>query len=209
MYADVALALRDDAQTVIVERLNWDEETQGPYNGPVPDRVNRIFSYMQDRVQRQKIFRQVSFGGNLWNLWGLHFTENLPEVKVELDYLDTEYPNHIIIAGAWLYKHGDIACRQAGTQLIIDTRTVTKTWSILNPDYQPDPVEPNYDPVYVIRVTGDVEEEYVSGYTGTPEYPIPPQLIDFAPDEDDVGTRPTALRDYNLLQGQPPRDYTP
>lgn len=204
------LALRDDAQDLIVERLRWDEETQGPYTGPVSDDTYRLFSYMNDFTQRQKLFKTITAGGRVYTAWSFMFSGDstvLQKVKDELDALTAAYPNHIVILGAYRFEPGDIMCRQVGTELIIDTRTVTKTWSVLNPDYQPDDQEPNYDPRFVLRVTGDVEEEYVSGYTGTPTYPLHARLIDFMPDVDDVGTRPTELSDVNLLAGQPPRYF--
>jgi len=207
MLAEVFIALRDDAQTSIVERLQWDEETQGEYTGPVGDREYKIFRYMQNRVERQKLFKTPDIGGNVWHLWAIVFESNLPAVQVELDYLAATYPNRIIIAGAFIWNWGDMACRQAGTQLVIDTRTVTKTWSVLNPDYQPDPAEPNFDDRYVLRITGDVEEEYVSGHTGTPTYPIHPNTIDFMPDVGEPPVPATELVDVNLLMGQPPRNY--
>ena len=206
MKVELALALRDDAQALIIERLKWDEETE--YTGPVTDRTNRLFSYMQDFTQRQKLFKTPLINGNIWTLWSFMFDESgdvLQLVQDELDFLTTEYPNHIIIAGAFTFEVGDLACRQVGTQLVIDTRTVTKTWSVLNPDYQPDPEEPDFDDRYVLRITGDVEEEYVSGHTGTPTYPIHPRLIEFMPDAE--GVPATELADINLMFGQPPRNF--
>jgi len=209
-HAELLLGLRDDAQAAIIERLKWDEEAQGPYTGPVDDRTNRIFSYMQDFTQRQKLFKVVTAGGRDYTAWSFMFTGGstlFQKVVEEIDWLIAEYPNRIFVLGAYVFKAGDIMCRQAGTTLVIDTRTVTKTWSVLNPDYQPDPAEPNYDPNYVIRVTGDVEEEYVSGYTGTPTYPLHPRLLDFMPDVGDPPAPATELADVNLLMGQPPRYY--
>jgi len=208
--AELLMALRDDAQALIVERLKWDEETDGEYTGPVDDRTNRLFSYMQDYTQRQKLFKVVTAGGNDYIAWSFMFTgdSNLfSKVVEELDYVTTEYPNHIFVLGAYVFKPGDIMCRQAGTQLVVSTRIVEKTWSVLNPDYQPDPEEPDFDDRYVLRVTGDVEEEYVSGYTGTPTYPLHPRLIDFMPDVGEPPVPATELADVNLLQGQPPRYF--
>ena len=210
MKVELMLVLRDDAQTLIIERLKWDEETQGEYTGPVTDRTNRLFSYMQDFTQRQKLFKSPTIGGNVYHAWSFMFDESgdvLQKVQDEIDFLVGEYPNHVIVVGAYVFKVGDIMCRQAGTTLVIDTRIVEKTWSELNPDYQPDPAEPNYDPNYVIRVTGMVEEEYVSGYTGTPTYPLHPRLIDFMPDVGDPPVPATELADVNLLFGQPPRYF--
>jgi hypothetical protein len=49
-------------------------------------------------------------------------------------------------------------------------------------------------------------EDHSQGTTGTPLYPIHPQLIQFMPD---VGGAPaTELADVNLVQGQSPRQFT-
>ncbi|MCP4451606.1 MAG: hypothetical protein GY809_09110, partial [Planctomycetes bacterium] len=151
-HAELLLGLRDDAQAVIVERLKWDEETDGEYTGPVDDRTNRLFSYMQDFTQRQKLFNTVSAGGYTYVAWSFMFTGDstlFQQVVDEIDWVTAEYPDHIFVLGAYVYKAGDIMCKQAGTTLVIDTRIVEKTWSVLNPDYQPDPELPDYDPVYV------------------------------------------------------------
>lgn len=210
MKVELMLALREDAQAVIIERLKWDEETDGEYTGPVDNRTYLLFSYMQDFTQRQKLFKSPTIGGDVYNAWSFMFDDSgdiLQLVRDQIDYLVAEYPNKIAVMGAYVFRVGDIMCRQAGTTLVIDTRIVEKTWSELNPDYQPDPEEPNYDPNYVIRVTGMVEEEYVSGYTGTPTYPLHPRLIDFMPDVGEPPVPATELADVNLLMGQPPRYY--
>jgi len=207
---ELMLALRDDAQALIVERLKWDEEEDGEYTGPVSNSTYRLFRYMNDFTQRQKLFKVVTAGGRQYTAWSFMFTGDstiLQKVKDELDELTAAYPDHVIILGAYRFEPGDIMCRQVGTQLVIDTRIVEKTWSVLNPDYQPDPAEPDYDPRFVLRVTGDVEEEYVSGYTGTPTYPLHPQLIKFMPDVGEPPVPATELADVNLLQGQPPRYF--
>ena len=208
MMVDVFLGLRQDAQSAVKTRLNWDEESQGEYSGPVTNRTAKVFSKMQDRAVRLNLFKKPNLGGNDWNLWIVSFAESptlLQVLQDELDALTAAYPSQFVIAGAFRWNPGDIACRQVGTQLTIDTRIVSKTWSILNPDYQPDDQEPNFDDRFVLRITGDVEEEYVSGSTGTPTYPLHPQLLQFMPDVD--GLPATVLADVNLLQGQPPRSF--
>ena len=209
-HVELMLALRDDAQALIIERLKWNEEEDGEYTGPVSNRTYRLFGYMQNFTQRQKLFKTVTAGGRVYTAWSFMFTGDstiLQKVKDELDALVAAYPNHVFVLGAFIFVPGDIMCRQVGTQLVIDTRIVEKTWSVLNPDYQPDPAEPNFDDRYVIQVTGDVGEEYVSGHTGTPTYPLHPRLIDFMPDVGEPPVPATALADVNLLMGQPPRNY--
>lgn len=47
------------------------------------------------------------------------------------------------------------------------------------------------------------------GGLATPTYPQPAQTINFMPDVDDQGTRPTELSNILLVFGQPPRVFTP
>ena len=213
MNVNIWLALRDSAQDAIVTRLRWDEDTQGPYTGPVSNRTERLFRYMQGFADRQRLFKRPTLGGNRYTLWSITFSDSvdvLQKVRDELDDLEAKYPSLIVVAGAWIWQDGDMACRQAGTQLTIGTRSVVKTYSKFNPDYQPDPEAPLFDDRFVLRVTEPVEESYVSGSTGTPLYPLSAQLLKFMPDlidADGVVTPPTELTDVNLLMGQPPRSF--
>jgi len=204
--ANIWLALRDDAQDKVKERLTWDTESQGEYSGPVTDRSAKLFRYMQQH--KEKLFRAPTLGGRVYTVWSITFsvhTDAAQKIKDELDFLIATYPTQVFVTGAWRWEEGDMACRQIGTQLVISTRIVEKTWSELNPDYQPDPLEPDFDDRYVLRVTGDVEEEYVSGSLGTPTYPLHPQLLKFMPDVNELPA--TELADTNLLMGQPPRNF--
>ena len=106
MIVNVWLAIRDDAQGAVITRLNWDEETQGTYSGPVGDREHRIFKAMADRAEVQRLFEKASINSNLWNLWSVTFDEtksDLNEIADELDYLALTYPNQFIIGGAWFW----------------------------------------------------------------------------------------------------------
>lgn len=109
MTINVWLGLRDDAQALIVERLNWDQESQGAYAGPVTDRQHKLFSYMQDRANRVALYRTDTIAGRTWTLWTVDFDfrGNLRQkVKAELDQLLLDYPNHVIIGGAWHWSDG-------------------------------------------------------------------------------------------------------
>lgn len=113
MKINVWLALRDDAQAAIRERLTWDEESQGPYTGPVPDRVARVFEKMGDRATVQRLFKTPTIANRQWTIWSILFDENknvMQRVKAELDHLEASYPNRIQIVGAWHYDTG----RQVG-----------------------------------------------------------------------------------------------
>lgn len=203
-FANVWIALRQEAQVAIRERRGWDEEVDGPYTGAVTDREARLFHYMSDLENTERLWKKATINGKEWTIWNVTFTESLPAVKIELDKLLADRPNHVKIISAWKWDGS-----QHGTEHVFDTRIVTKTWSVLNPDYQPDDQEPDFDPRFVLRITGDVEETYISGHTGTPLYPRPISLnlfLRFMPDDVD-GNPATAPADVNLLMGQSPRQF--
>ena len=108
------LAIRDDAQQALNERLNWNLKEQGIYTGPVPDRAARLFKRMHDRTRVQRLFRTDNVGGRTWTLWSIYLFYNiniLSNVQNELDFLVATYPNQLQIVGAW-FMDG----RQVGTQ---------------------------------------------------------------------------------------------
>lgn len=111
MTINVWLALRDDAQALIVERLRWDRDAQGEYTGPVTDRQAKLFGYMADQENTQRLFRQGTAGGRVWTVWNIYFNLSgnvLQKVKAELDQLALDYPNHVIIAGAWRWDGSQV-----------------------------------------------------------------------------------------------------
>ena len=119
------LALRDDAQSAIVTRLNWDEAAQGPYAGPVTNRQARVFGAMSDRSVVQRLFRVDTNAGRDWTLWSVYFDEPqnvLQKLADELGQLATDYPSQFVIVGAW---HWD--GRQIGTQWNEDQTATTGT----------------------------------------------------------------------------------
>jgi hypothetical protein len=192
MRVNVWVALRDDAQSAIVTRLRWDESTQGPYTGPVSDETALLFSRIKGGATVQRLFRVATLNSRQWTLWNLFYSGGanvLQWVQDELDQLAIDYPNQFIICGAWILDH-PLACRQVGTQLDIQTQTVQRQVRTKNPDYQPAPSEPNYDPERWIYTTEDVDEQVVVGHTGTPTYPLHPQLIELMPDLIDIDGNP-------------------
>jgi hypothetical protein len=149
------------------------------------------------------IFKTRTQGPRDWQVYSLLY--DLPEerdLEQALERFKSENAGQADVLSAWIDSEGGA---YVGTVNIYSIRIVTKTWSILNPDYQPDPEEPDFDDRYVLRITGDVEEEYVSGYTGTPLYPPPGNLSSYMPDDGD-GPNPT-LRDVNLYAGQTSRVF--
>jgi hypothetical protein len=196
IFANVWLGLRQEAHALVMERLRWDEETDGPYSGPVTHRENQLFRYMADLEGTQRLFKVATVGGKQWTLWNLNFTERLSAVKVRLDTLVAERGSMVAMVGAWNWDGSQI-----GTEHVFSTRSVTRDVSRLNPLYQPDDQLPNFDPRFVIREPMTFDEEYISGFTGTPMYPIPTaQLLKFMPDG--------IMQDRNVAAGQSPRSFS-
>ena len=119
MFANVWLALREEAQDAIIERIRWDSESDGEYTGPVTDREAKLFRYMADQGGVSRLFKTSTTAGKVWSLWSVTFTENLPKVKIELDQLLADRPNHVVILGAWR-RNGS----QHGMDPVYSTRTV-------------------------------------------------------------------------------------
>ena len=165
MIVNVWIGLRDDAQAAILTRLRWDEETQGPYTGPVTDRQHKLFSYMHDRENTQRLFKQATLGGRVWTVWSVYFDlpgNILQLVKAELDQMLVDYPTQFVVTGAW---HWD--GRQVGTEWTDETQIAT---------------------------------------TGTPVYPMHPQILKFMPDVDDLPA--TVVTDVNVGMGQSLRRFS-
>jgi len=205
MFANIWLGLRDDANTTVIEYLNWDEEADGPYDGPVDERAGRLFRFMSDQDNVQKTYKTPILGGNPWHIWTISISEPQytgEQIKDEIDWLIAEHGTQVQMVGAWKWTG-----EQYGTEHVYTTTTEEQTWSVLNPDYQPDPELPDFDDRYVLRVTGDVEVTRITGMTGTPLYPIPyTQLLEFMP-LDENGDPATVVTDRNLLFGQAPRSF--
>ena len=112
MTINAWLALRDDAQSAIVTRLTWDEETQGEYSGPITDRQAKVFALMHDRGVVQKLFRTDRAAGRDWTLWSVYFDlpgSVLEKVRAELDRLAADYPTQFVIVGVWRWDGSRIA----------------------------------------------------------------------------------------------------
>ena len=155
MLVNVLLALRRDTSVLLTERLEWDEEADGEYDGPVPDRAYRIFQAASDF----KRYRIDTDGGADWVLWSLYFSgpkNILIKVRDELDWLASTYPNRVKIGGAWHYDDG----RQVGTTIQYDEDGVETgvTGTPVYPihprllEFMPDLVERDADGVEVSRV---------------------------------------------------------
>ena len=111
MVINLWLAIRDDAQVLIKEHFDWDEEIQGVYTGPITERQYKLFKLMTDTNVVQRLFRLDNDGTNDWILWSLYFNytvDILLKIQSELDNLIAAYPNHVKIIGAWDWRGNQI-----------------------------------------------------------------------------------------------------
>lgn len=122
MHVNVWLALRTNAHAAIKTRLLWDEEKDGPYSGPVPNWVGRLFEQVANRADVEKLFRKdrvwLSQGAvwRDWNIWSINVDENTESLQLlgdKLHDLELAYPSMVKVVGAW---HWD--GRQIGTQWV-------------------------------------------------------------------------------------------
>ncbi len=178
MIVNVWLALRDDAQALVRERLAWDEETQGEYSGPVLDRAVRIFRMVAHLDAMGHMYRVDTPVSRAWSLWSLYFDKPvsmLLKVKDELDWLVATYTDRVKIGAAWHYSDG----RQVGTTIEYD-EDGAETGMTGTPTYSLDSRLLEFMPNIVIR---DTDGNITSS------------------------ERPTELSDVNLLQGQKERRF--
>ncbi len=226
MFANVWMGVREEAHNAIVTRLRWDEESQGQYSGPVTDREYRVFRYMVDQANVERLFKKSRIVGKNWSLWNLIFTKKLQQVKIELDQLLADRPNHITIGGAWQWDG-----RQFGTEFVYGDVTrqindpVFNQTMVPNPAYDPDPDTAPEEPLEILDPDWvapdpwpqiDVTISEIVGTSGTPIYPIPvnallkfmPDIITYDADGNELSrVAATVLTDVNLLQGQQERRF--
>jgi len=103
------IALSSAAKTAVNARLNWNEENNGVYSGPVGDKEARIFRAMADMTIVQNMFRVGGFGGTTWTLYSV-YPESSMIAKRAVDWLAANRTNVFKVVGAW---HWD--GRQIGT----------------------------------------------------------------------------------------------
>lgn len=220
------LGMRETAAVVVRTALRWDEESQGPYTGPVTDREIKFFRFMADQPNTEKLWKKATLGGNEWIMWSIGF--NVPGgtaalLKNEIDALIAKYSTQVAVAGAWVIEFDKPFSRQIGTQYLVESveqfgnDPQFNQPDVPNPDLQPDPDLPDYDPNETIpdptwvapdpwpQISFGFADE-ITGTTGAPTYPInKTQLLKFMPD---VGGFPaTELSDLNLGMGWPFRDF--
>ncbi len=96
---------------IAVESLNWDEETQGEYTGPLRNRSRMLFELMQDARNREAQFAKPVFGGTTFRMWSLDFEETVERmllVEAEIIHLEGEYPGELDIVGAWKWNGNQV-----------------------------------------------------------------------------------------------------
>jgi hypothetical protein len=141
----------------------------------------------------------------LYSLLYDNITQQELEQKIEL--FASENPGDTAVMGAWNWEYGN----QFGTDPVINEvpnpAYTGEPLNILNPNYQPDPELPDYDPRELLRNPLWVPEFLTEiTQTGVPLYPIPGALSAHMPDDPD-GSSNLTLRDVNLFAGQAPRIF--
>lgn len=145
----------------------------------------------------------------LYSLLYDNVTQQELEQKVEL--FASENPGDTAVMGAWNWEYGN----QFGTDPTFtevpnpDYNGDTVSPTIPNPDFQPDPELPDYDPRETLRnpIYDGRETLTEIGQTGVPLYPIPGALSAHMPDEGDPPVPNSTLRDINIFAGQAPRIF--
>ena len=129
MIINVWIAVSNTARTKIVERLRWDEESQGPYTGPITDEQYRLFSYMQDQRNREALFKRPVIAVREYILFSVDFDGDkvlLNRVRQVIDELVVAYPNRIAVMGAWDVENG----QQVGATYVEGVKTADGPYPI-------------------------------------------------------------------------------
>jgi hypothetical protein len=67
MIVNVWIALRLSAEATVIESLQWDEDAQGPYTGPLRAKSRKLFTYMKDGTTRRRLFSTATIAGEDYN----------------------------------------------------------------------------------------------------------------------------------------------
>ena len=120
-FVNIWLRLRGDLQSDVIDRLQWDTPTQGPYSGPITERECYLFGTMADRKSAQPPFLQPTIEGNPWVLWSLSLPHSIEYVTAELDQLTADQVGKVVVEGAW---HRD------GTQYVTSSTPASPIYPI-------------------------------------------------------------------------------
>lgn len=149
------------------------------------------------------LFKPRTQGPNTYTLYSLLYSvETNQELEQAVELFQSENPGDTNVMGAWHWEYGN----EFGTSPVItevpNPEYTGEPFNIPNPDYQPDPELPDYDPreellnpLYVPEFLTEITQ------TGVPLYPIPGALSAHMPDDPD-GTPNSTLRDVNIFAGQ-------
>lgn len=105
MIVNLWVGLSTAAQNAVKERVEWDEDTQGAYTGPVTDTTLQIFNKMHDHATVQKLFKVPNIAGKDWHLWSVYLNGSQAAANA-ITYLTGQYPNDFVVGGAWNYDTG-------------------------------------------------------------------------------------------------------
>lgn len=153
------------------------------------------------------LFKTRTQGPRSWQLYSLLYdVETNQELEQAVERFQSENAGQTAVLGAWHWEYGN----QFGTEPVItevaNPDYVGEPYTVPNPDYQPDPELPDFDPREDLRNPLWVPEFLTEiTQTGVPLYPIPGKLNNFMPDDYDVDGNPvtnTTLRDVNIFAGQ-------
>ena len=153
------------------------------------------------------LYKQRTQGPRSWVLVSLMYDDVTQQsLEQAVDRFQDENPGDTDVLGAWNWEYGN----EFGTDFTItevpNPEYTGEPFFIPNPDFQPDPELPDYDPRESLRNPLWVPEFLVViGQTGVPLYPIPGKLSSFMPDEGDPPVPNPTVRDINLFMGQAPR----
>jgi hypothetical protein len=150
------------------------------------------------------LFKQRTQGPRSYQLFSLLYkVETNQELEQAVERFQSENPGETNVMGAWHWEYGN----QFGTEPVItevpNPAYTGEPFYIPNPDYQPDPELPDYDPREELRNPLYVPEFFTEiTQTGVPLYPIPGSLSNFMPDEGDPPVPNPTVRDINIFAGQ-------
>jgi hypothetical protein len=153
------------------------------------------------------LFKQRTQGPRSYILYSLLYDDVTQQsLEQSVERFQSENPGDTNVMGAWNWEYGN----EFGTEPVItevpNPAYTGEPYWLPNPDYQPDPELPNYDPVEQLRNPLYVPEFLTEiTQTGVPLYPIPGSLSSFMPDEGDPPVPNPTVRDINLFAGQAPR----
>lgn len=153
------------------------------------------------------LFKQRTQGPRSYILYSLLYDDVTQQsLEQAVERFQSENPGDTNVMGAWHWEYGN----EFGTDPVItevpNPAYTGEPYWLPNPDYQPDPELPDYDPVEQLRNPLYVPEFLTEiTQTGVPLYPIPGSLSSFMPDEGDPPVPNPTVRDINLFAGQAPR----